>query len=51
MMAIVLEFKNANYPQSLNDIERFAMDLKNLGANNFSRNLYLEVSTKYFWRD
>lgn len=51
MMVIVLEFKNVNYFQLLNDIEWFVMDLKNLGVNNFSCNLYLEVFIKYFWRD
>lgn len=53
MKVIDLELKNVYHPQSLKDIDRFAMDSKNLrlSNHNFSRNLYQELSTKYFWRD
>lgn len=53
MKAIDLELKNVYHPQSLKDIDRFTMDSKNLrlSNHNFSRNLYQELSTKYFWRD
>lgn len=52
MKAIDLELKNVYYPQSLKDIDRFAMDSKKvrLSNHNFSCNLYHELSTKYFWR-
>lgn len=53
MKAIDLELKNVYHPQSLKDIDRFAMNSKYLRLSNynFSRNLYQELSTKYFWRD
>lgn len=53
MKAIDLELKNVYLPQSLKDIDRFAMDSNNLRLSNqnYSFNLYQELSTKYFWRD
>lgn len=53
MKAIDLELKNVYLPQSLKDIDRFALDSKNVGLSNqnYSFNLYQELSTKYFWRD
>lgn len=53
MKAIDLELKNVYLPQSLKDIDRFALDSKNvrLSNQNYSFNLYHELSTKYFWRD
>lgn len=53
MKAIDLEMKNVYYSQSLSDIDRFSMNSRNLRLSNhdFSRNLYEELSRKYFWRD
>lgn len=53
MKAIDLELKNVFLPQSLKDINRFAMDSNNLRLSNqnYSFNLYQELSSKYFWRD
>lgn len=53
MKAIDLELKNAYSSQSLSDIDLFSMTSRNLRLSNydFSRNLYEELSTKYYWRD
>ena len=51
MKMIDVELENNYLVQSLKDIDTFAKN--NLGLSNpmFGRNLYQELSKKYFWRD
>lgn len=49
--AIDLELKNNYLSQSLMDIDKFSLNNLRLSNQNFSRNLYRELSQKYFWRD
>lgn len=53
MKAVDLELKNIYFSQSRLDIETFLKNVTNslLSNQNFSRNLYQELSKKYFWRD
>ena len=51
MEAIDLELKNNYHSQSLKDIDKFSLNNLRLSNQNFSRNLYRELSQKYFWRD
>lgn len=53
MIKTDIDLKNVYLAQSISDIDRFSMNLTNLQLSNqaFSRNLYEELSTKYYWRD
>ena len=51
MEEIDLELKNNYLVQSLKDIDKFSLNNFRLSNQNFSRDLYRELSNKYFWRD
>lgn len=53
MIKTDIDLKNAYFAQSNSDIDRFSQINTNLRLSNqdFSRNLYEELSTKYYWRD
>lgn len=53
MIKTDIDLKNAYFAQSNSDIDRFSQNNTNLRLSNqdFSRNLYEELSTKYYWRD
>lgn len=51
MRTIDLELKNNYLIQAKTDIDAFSRNNLGLSNHNFSRNLYQELSSKYYWRD
>lgn len=53
MIKTDIDLKDVYLAQTISDIDRFAEKDNNLQLSNhdFSRNLYEELSTKYYWRD
>ena len=51
MEKIDLELKNDYLDQSRKDIDKFSLNNFRLSNQNFSRDLYRQLSNKYFWRD
>nr|XP_022298090.1 uncharacterized protein LOC111107269 [Crassostrea virginica] len=51
MNTIDLELKDNYLIQAKTDIDRFSMNNLGLSNHDFSRNIYRELSSKYFWRD